>query len=650
MFSQDSLLRVLENSPNNLEVISRLAQSYEHSNSEKARYYADLLLKKSKSSDYDYKSRAYNTLANCYLLESDFFKAEESYLKAIEFSKKGGLKKNEGVYISSLAQINLNQGNIKEAINLYKSSLEILSELDDDNLDFFFSSIYGGLGDCYNQMGVYNEALEYLFESLNINERNGDHISTAISYNSIASVYDNLEQLEKSILYNKKSLEEIRKADYLIAEATILLNLAENFFKVDSIEAASSFLDQSFTMLNDNGLTFNLGNVYQLYGKISLKQDELEKAKDFFVKALELHEADGKNYYLFQTQFNLGEVEVLLGNYEKGKEWILDAIDSFSKNGFLRDKRNALGVLLDYMVAQDDFIDIKNTLTQYRSSVNEYLNEERQNAIIASEIKFEIAQKEAQIETQELQLEAEKVKRNWTLFGLIAVMISASGGLFFYSSKQKEKEKQLAFELSNLHNSINEMELQTLNQQLDPHELSNFIQSVSRNVLRKDEKLYNQLINLWDVTTIVLNHKEFTSDVNTEIENLKKYLIYQQEIVYPKFEFEISNQLTSDDFLVPRLLLRNLAANAIKHGLKGIEGKIEIRLFEESEYIHIWVKDNGRGLMNGSFYSGIGTGTYQTIFNKLNLKNKDKARIEIDTNTPNGVLVKVFIPKNYNYS
>ena len=58
-------------------------------------------------------------------------------------------------------------------------------------------------------------ALKNLFKSLNLNLKIKDPISLGINYNSIASIYSNLNQIEKSKSYNLKALSEFNKVDYI---------------------------------------------------------------------------------------------------------------------------------------------------------------------------------------------------------------------------------------------------------------------------------------------------------------------------------------------------------------------------------------------------------------------------------------------------
>lgn len=91
--------------------------------------------------------------------------------------------------------------------------------------------------------------------------------------------------------------------------------------------------------------------------------------------------------------------------------------------------------------------------------------------------------------------------------------------------------------------------------------------------------------------------------------------------------------------------------NSLKHGIKGKEngGKIQVELSEKGHFISIIVDDTGKGRKHAiSKDSGIGTTTYQKLFNTLNNKNENNASLEI-FDKEQGTKVEVKIPLNFIY-
>ena len=103
--------------------------------------------------------------------------------------------------------------------------------------------------------------------------------------------------------------------------------------------------------------------------------------------------------------------------------------------------------------------------------------------------------------------------------------------------------------------------------------------------------------------------------------------------------------------ILPRLLLKNLVENSVKHGLHGIDKNvlIEIEILLKADYVCVNVSDDGRGFSSDSFNkNGIGLSTYKKLLETLNIKNKFKAEMTITDNEP-GTCVVVRIPLSYTY-
>lgn len=551
-----------------------------------------------KSKKLSIVSSCYHNQAVAYHYKNEIDTAIIIERKALDYAKQAKDDKNYYVALIAIARRYYYQAKYKESNDLIIENIDKIEDKETKAVAFLIlASNYRSLGSKIKLDKYYLDAISN-FRKISNQRLLGSAILEYCNYLIDNNKYNEVDKYSDSLLFYSKTHYAKTTAMYLKSRA---------FFGLKSYDKSLDYINQAIKLDTDVYNAYHLLDDYKVRGKIFLELNKLDEAIADFEKSKKLF-SEAKDETLF--------VEVLKYNI-------------LAK---LRKKDEPLSKEFDLFVKLKDSI--------YDAQTTESLTK--------FETQYRTAEKETKIKTQQLQLQKEKTNRNLAISGLFFVLLLGGGAWFFYRNRQKQKERELQFELDNLNNDINEMELQTLNQQLDPHEITNFIQSVSKNIMRQDEKLYNQLINLWDITNIVLNHKEITANINNEIENLEKYLKYQQEIVYPKFEFNITNKLNNQNFKIPRLLLKNLAGNAIKHGLKGIEGKIELEVFENENNVHIHVQDNGKGFELDKLGKGIGTSTYENIFTKLNLKNKEKATIEIN-NLEKGVLVKVCIPKNYNF-
>jgi len=211
----DSIKTIYYKNPEVLENISKVSQVYVSVNVDSAHHYAHILLKKCKKNDYDYQAKAINVFGHCHLVKNELNSALSDYEQAIALAEKGGLKFVKGVYSINLAQIHVNMGNIQKGILVYYEAERLLKKYNYENkANYYLADVYSGLGEAYNNLGIYDKALQNLFKSYKVSEKMQDYINMGITGSVIASVYKNMNELAKHEQYNKLSLKHIQKANY----------------------------------------------------------------------------------------------------------------------------------------------------------------------------------------------------------------------------------------------------------------------------------------------------------------------------------------------------------------------------------------------------------------------------------------------------
>ena len=289
---------------------------------------------------------------------------------------------------------------------------------------------------------------------------------------------------------------------------------------------------------------------------------------------------------------------------------------------------------------------------KYNDVDDQIFSENKVNAISNAEVKYETYVKELQIKSQQLELEKEKTNRNIAISGIGFLLLFSGGGFLFFKNRQKQKELQNQNTLLGLQQNLNAMELQSLNKQLDPHEIKNLLASISPEIQEKAPESYRKMLKLFNITKASLNNNSLTDSIENQTQQIEDFLSLEKSMLTVPFEYFIKNDIENKDQQIPRLMLKNIVENAIKHGIKRTEngGKVEVSLFEKNNFITITVDDSGKGRQKAILSdSGIGTSTYQKLFATLNQKNKENATFEI-IDKEQGTKVEVRIPKDYKYN
>lgn len=146
---------------------------------------------------------------------------------------------------------------------------------------------------------------------------------------------------------------------------------------------------------------------------------------------------------------------------------------------------------------------------------------------------------------------------------------------------------------------VEKAEIKTLGAQINPHFLFNTLNSITRMALLEDSPRTEEMIYcLSDLLRYSIKQNEEFPTIQSELENVKKYLFIQC-IRYKdrlKYSIDVPNELLS--FRIPSMILQPLVENAIIHGLEPkIEGgDIRISCEFENDNIKILIKDTGIGI------------------------------------------------------
>jgi LytS/YehU family sensor histidine kinase len=305
---------------------------------------------------------------------------------------------------------------------------------------------------------------------------------------------------------------------------------------------------------------------------------------------------------------------------------------------------------LDVIISQPD--SIHYYMAFYKKATIDYLNAEKQRAITGQEILHDTKLKEAKIKTQELQLDSEKSKRIKLGYGIVSLILLSTFLLYGIQIRQKQKELLTQNTILDMQQHLNQMELQNLNQQLNPHEFKNLLIGIVPEIQEKAPEAYRNMVKLLNLTKATISNNSLTDSLDNQLQQIESYLSLEQNILSVPLQWQIDNQLKHTDYQIPRLLLKNLVENAVKHGIKDKPdgGEIKIQLSQDSLYNYLSVIDNGLGIQSqDKSETGIGIITYQKLFDSLNTKNKLKAELQLIPQE-SGAKVAVKIPLDYQYT
>lgn len=503
-----------------------------------------------------------------------------------------------------------------------------------------------------NNLVLYSE--KALDMALKLKNKNTE----AICYGYLGQGYLEIRDYNRALIFYKKEHELAKESDNKITLAFSKIHIANTLkyqknyrqAKLHILDAISIFEKQNHLdgIAKSKGSLFTLYRLSKDYKNVHLLEDDI----------IELHKKSKNNESLAHIYVELGEIYTEEKNFETAEKY-------FELAKMIYDKNKAFSTVLYYRKlallkeAQGKIQEALTLKNQEMKLINEGSSPDFIKKIAEYDTKYRISEKNNKIKVQQLQLKIkeiqlleEKTNRNIAISGIGFLLLLSGGGFWFFKNRQKQKELQNQNTLLGLQQNLNAMELQSLNKQLDPHEIKNLLASISPEIQEKAPESYRKMLKLFNITKASLNNHSLTESIENQIQQTEDFLSLEKSMLPEPLEYSIENKIQQKDLQIPRLMLKNLVENAVKHGIKGKEngGTIKIELFEKNHFIYITVDDTGRGRKQAiSSDSGIGTSTYQKLFSTLNHKNKDNATFEI-TDKEQGTKVEVRIPKDYQYS
>ncbi len=193
----------------------------------------------------------------------------------------------------------------------------------------------------------------------------------------------------------------------------------------------------------------------------------------------------------------------------------------------------------------------------------------------------------------------------------------------------------------------NEIELNNLKSQLNPHFIFNALNSIRALVDEDPTKSKNAITQLSHIlrSSLVINKKELTS-FNEELHTVKDYLDLESIRFEERLKTSFDIDPKSKNFLVPPLMIQTLVENGIKHGISKLQkgGTISLETKVKDSKLHIKIRNNGQLIkqkLNGS--RGIGI---ENTRQRLNLLYGNKATFKMYNEDDNTVITEVCLPQN----
>ena len=417
-------------------------------------------------------------------------------------------------------------------------------------------------------------------------------------YGLAGKYFDRMQPYEKHIYLNNRGNSYYYRQDYPSALAYFrrlldftnrypemkfernmtMINLGEVFLLMDETDSATYYLTQCYDYFKEMENTSALYYIDTQLIELALKRDDLPLARKRLKEAVKPDVID-PNMLHIRNRY--------LQHY-------------FEESGNFRQAY--------YYLKENNRIDDSTRNERIRMRVADIaLRYQRDSTLMKKEMSLQ-------------QKENEVLRLNQWLYGsLLVVVLAAMAGLvvFLYRKRKRAEVER------NLHAAITSLRLANIRNRISPHFIFNVLnREVRANRDSEADSNLNELIKLIRRNLELADSLSVT--LHDELDFVQTYLDLEGKTLQPDFVYTLKMDPDINPYAirVPAMLLQIPVENAIKHGLRGKEGRkyLDIRIHRHADEIELFIRDNGGGYRLGSGSSGTGTGM-KVIIRTLQLLN-----------------------------
>ncbi|MHA7055639.1 ATP-binding protein [Aquimarina sp. M1] len=572
--------------------------------------------------------------------------------------------------IDTIATIHLQAGNT-DSIIYYGNLLQ--QEIGNRNnkllaYDFYLSRSYDILGKGKLEKGLFDDAMKHRLQGIAISPVSKMSKMYYTHQIGLGVVYLYQKEYDTALSIFQTCLENAVDTEVLILAKKHLADTY--FFKKDVSKAKSKYLEvlENLRLYENNKI--RLETQLKL-GRIDMFENNLSHALEYFrsVKEISLQNKFYDLYInaviqmgiVYYNQERIQDAEIILSSaYVNTVQW-----------NKLELQRDVIMVLRNLKVAEKDYENAYNLMTQYLGVSNKILTNQNKEIVKEMEVKYQTLQKEKEIlalkEEQllkESEIERQRTIKKAFLIGFLVVLLPIIALLLVYFQKLKTQvelnKSQKEVNSQKVHGLMKDQELNLVKATMDgqnnermrlARELhdsiggnlasiklqlsnANYTENPQTKIMKQVDETYQQVRNISHnlaskkfqnngISTLV---KEYVNNIQQGSDQMISFNPYPEGTLN-----EIENPLKEELFKI----IQELLTNTLKHAKAD---QIDIYLNGHETSLQLLFEDNGIGFDTANVADGIG---FKNIKNRLNPLS---GNMIIDSASNRGTVVNIEIP------
>lgn len=268
------------------------------------------------------------------------------------------------------------RGDYNRALELQKNAIRYFTYLDDRPR---LSSVLNRTFLAMMDLGLYQQAEQYIRESLAIREDLGNPNLLDIAYHNLAWNFELQGKTDSAIIYYQKSLELSRMLGNPYEITQTLENIGGLYAQSGDFDNALGYLNEAIAINREIDRPISTAEGLLRVARIAVRNNDLENATAFYNEALEATRKTDDVRLLSSLYLDMANLEFLKGQYDEAKEYIEMADIISSDRGFKTRQIRAHNLLGRLYETEGD---LQQSLSEYRkayhlsssSSITERIN------------------------------------------------------------------------------------------------------------------------------------------------------------------------------------------------------------------------------------------------------------------------------------
>lgn len=626
--------------------------------------------------------------------EKDLKTQKDPIYRLIYFEQTAKLLKLSGLYTKTKTY--------SDSIKLVADNIKPTTHND----SFYLARAYNTIGIIIKDLDNNSKSLQYFRKSIAL-AGSSQRISIAYFKENYGIALIDNGNVEEGLNYiNGACNIFIAKNDTLGLFSTSM-KIANTMVDYRNFELSKKYFDIAQKMIETKQNTYEYFSFLNDKGRMMNYEMKYDSSLIYFMNANKIALAITDEYGNAIASSNIGETFIKLKRYKESEEYLLNALKLFenfemhmgivqvnsllayshSKNGDLK-KAKEYQTNAEKLIRSIDFppallsdfyqrtYEIKQAEGNYKSafenlfkhhefqdSLNNVLNTWKVNEL-ESRLLTNIKEKQlTEKEDQLLKAQKDMFRFLFLSLAILTILLSLYWFLYYRSKKEKQLHRISQDLMSQEYEKgVLQMQLMMVRNRLSPHLIANLFLDLKSLMQKQDnEKALSLVDNISKMVLYSYTYNEsITASLGEEIDFVRNYIEVRKPVLGEQFTSEINIDLNATDITIPSMIIQLFVENAIKHGLikKQGEKNLTIKASLKKDFLLIEIEDNGIGREKAKELETDGTGMGFFIMEKvtthLNAQNLNHIRWEVidkqdSFSNASGTLVKIVIPKKYNY-